>query len=124
MVLATSNPRQQLLCLNYVQRVTPPDLEGVREDLNALLAGLSPGFQLLVDLSGLESMDPECLTELGRTMELLDQRGVGLIVRVIPDSAKDIGLNILTIFHYPHHPRVITCDTLAEALRQLARWRR
>ena len=124
MVLATSNPRQQLLCLNYVQRVAPPDLEGAWEDLNALLAGLSPGFQLLVDLGGLESMDPECLTEMGRTMELLDQQGVGLIVRVIPDAAKDIGLNILTIFHYPHHPRVITCETLAEALGQLARWRR
>ena len=65
-------------------------------------------------------MDAECVPELGRAMELLDQGGVGLIVRVIPDPAKDIGMNILTVFHYPHQPRVITCETLADALRKLA----
>ncbi len=65
-------------------------------------------------------MDPECAPEIGRTMELIDQAGVGLIVRVIPDPAQDIGMNILTIFHYPHHPRIITCENLAEAIRKLS----
>jgi hypothetical protein len=55
-------------------------------------------------------------------MDLIDQRGVGLIVRVIPDPSKDIGLSILTIFHYPRQPRIITCNTLAEAIQQLALW--
>jgi len=68
-------------------------------------------------------MDPECATEIGRTMDLMDQKGVGVIVRIIPDSAKDIGLSILTIFHYPRQPRVITCETMAQALRQLAVWK-
>jgi hypothetical protein len=67
-------------------------------------------------------MDPECSDELGRAMDLINQRGVSLIVRVIPDPAKDIGLNILTIFHYPHQPRIITCENLAQALRELALW--
>jgi anti-anti-sigma regulatory factor len=123
MVLVTSNQPQQVLSLRYVERVLPADLDGVREDLKALVGELTPGFRLFVDLSLLEYMDPECLTEMGRTMELLDQRGVGLIVRVIPDPAKDIGLSILTIFHYPHNPRVITCQSVIEGLRQLALWR-
>jgi len=55
-------------------------------------------------------------------MDLINQRGVSLIVRVIPDPAKDIGLNILTIFHYPRQPRIITCQKLAEAIQQLANW--
>ena len=120
MILATSNKQQRLLCLQYIQRVTPAELTGARDDIKALLAELAPGFRLLADFSQLESMDPECVTEIGRTMELLDQRGVDLIVRVIPAPAKDIGMNILTIFHYPQHSRVIACENLADALRKLA----
>ena len=87
-----------------------------------MLADLPLDFRLLADLSQVEFMDPDCATELGRAMDLIAQHGVGLIVRVIPDPAKDIGLNILAIFHYPHHPRTITCQNLAEALRQLSLW--
>jgi hypothetical protein len=122
MVLITSNQPQRLLYFNYVQRVTPPELENGRNDLVAALAGLPAGFRLLADLSQLEFMDPACSDELGRAMDLIDQRGVSLVVRVIPDPSKDIGLSILTIFHYPRQPRIITCNTLAEALRQLALW--
>jgi hypothetical protein len=120
MFLVSSNKHQRLLCFSYVQRVLPEELVRAREDVRALLTDLAPGFRLLADFSQLEAMDPECVTEIGRTMELLDQSGVGLVVRVIPDPIKDIGMNILTIFHYPHHPRIITCETLAEALRKLA----
>lgn len=47
-------------------------------------------------------------------MELLDRSGVGTLVRVIPDPCKDIGMNILTLFHYPHRPRVMTCENMNE----------
>jgi hypothetical protein len=120
MFLATANKPQRLLCFNYIQRVTPADLTAARDDIRALTAELPPGFRLLADFSQLESMDPECATEVGQTMEWLDRSGIGLVVRVIADPAKDIGMNILTVFHYPHHPRVITCETLAQALRKLA----
>jgi hypothetical protein len=122
MVLVTANKHQRLLFLNYVQRVLPAELEAARGESTALLADLPPGIRLLADLSQLESMDPECMVEIGRAMDLFNQHGVSLIVRVIPDPAKDIGLNILTIFHYPHHPRIINCQNLAQALRQLSLW--
>ena len=38
---------------------------------------------------------------------------------MIPDTTKDIGLNILTAFHYQHHPNVVTCQSLTEAARVL-----
>ncbi|HUC83814.1 MAG TPA: hypothetical protein VL970_01370 [Candidatus Acidoferrales bacterium] len=123
MILITSNQHRRLLCLNYVQRVSPAELAAARDEMKALLADLPAGFQLLADLSQLEFMDPDSVTELGKAMDLFDQREVSLIVRVIPDASKDIGLNILTIFHYPHHPRVITCQNLAEALQRIADWR-
>jgi hypothetical protein len=120
MVLVTSNPAQRLLLLNYLGHVRPDELRSGQADIKTLVAGLPAGFRLLVDLSGLEVMDPDCETELGRMMELIDQSGVGLVVRVIPEPDKDIGFNILTIFHYPHRPRIVTCETMAEAVRRLS----
>jgi hypothetical protein len=52
-------------------------------------------------------------------MELIGRAGVGMVVRVIPDPSKDIGMNILTIFHYPQQLQVVTCQNLAEALQAL-----
>ena len=122
MVLATSNKRQRLLCLNYVQRVVPAELASALQEVEALLVDLPADFRLLADLSQLESMEPECMTEIGRSMDMINKHGVGLIIRVIPDASKDIGLNILTAFHYSHPPRVITCQSLAAALHQLSLW--
>ena len=123
MFLITANKPQRLLRLDYVQRVSPAELAGAYNELKAVVAELPPGFRVLADLSQVEFMEPECMTELGRAMELIDQHGVSLIVRVIPDPAKDIGLSILSVFHYPRHPRSMTCQNLAEALRQLALWK-
>jgi hypothetical protein len=120
MILATSNKAKRLLCLNYIGQVRPEELRRGRADVKTLLADLLPGFQLLVDLSQLEFMDVTCAKEIGQTMDLIDHAGVGLVVRVIPAPDKDIGMNILTVFHYSHHPKIVTCESLAEAVRQFS----
>jgi hypothetical protein len=120
MFLATSNKAKRLLCLSYNQQVRAEELKRGREDVKMLLVDLTPGFRLLVDLSLVDTMDLDCMKEIGRTMELFDRGGVGMIVRVIPDPGKDIGFNILTLFHYPHHPQIVTCKTMTEAAGLLA----
>jgi hypothetical protein len=122
MLMITSNKHQRLLLLNYVGRVAPTDLASSRDELRALLAELPAEFRLLADFTQVEFVDPECMTEMGRAMDVIAQHGVSLIVRVMPDPAKDIGLNILTVFHYPRQPRIITCPNLAEALHELSLW--
>ena len=120
MFLVTSNKAKRLLHLSYIQHIQPEELKRGQEDIKTLLADLPPGFRLLADFGRLESMDPACTTEIGRIMELLDRSSVGMVVRVIPDSNKDIGLNILTLFHYRHHPQVVTCKNMAEAVKKLS----
>jgi anti-anti-sigma regulatory factor len=119
MLLVTSNKSKQLLYLCFVGTVRAEEFPGGREDVTTQLAGLSPGFRYLVDLTDLEFMGVECMAELGQLMELIGQADVGLLVRVIPDPSKDIGMNILTVFHYPHQLKVVTCQNLAEAVRAL-----
>jgi hypothetical protein len=120
MFLATSNQTKELLYLSYIEHVTAADLRRGYEDVAALLADLPAGFKMLVDLGRLESMDPACVDELGKIMEMLDQHGMKQVARVIPDPARDIGFKILEVFHYPHRPRTINCKTLMEAVKLLA----
>jgi hypothetical protein len=119
MFLASSNKFRQLLCVSYVDVVTPEQLTRGRADVIGLLAELQPGFRLLVNLTQLKTMSIECLNEIGSLMEQFDRARVGMVVRVIPDETKDIGLNIMTVFHYQHHPSVVTCMSLTEAARVL-----
>ena len=119
MYLASVNKGKQLLVLYYSGKVKADELRLGLDDLRRLLTELSPGFRVLADFTQLETMAMDCATEIGTAMEMIGQQGVALIVRVMPDASKDIGLNILTNFHYAPRPRIVTCDTLTEAAEVL-----
>jgi hypothetical protein len=119
MFLATANKNQRLLLLTYIGHVGPEDLKRGRAEAAAVLDDLQPGFRILADFERLDAMDPDSATEIGKLMELADQREVGMIVRVIPDPSKDIGLNILARFHYKQSVPTVTCETMAEAAQAL-----
>jgi PIN domain nuclease of toxin-antitoxin system len=120
MLLATSNKAKQLLCLSYIQRIQAEEIRHGYEDIKVLLADMAPGYRVLADLTQVTTFDMDCASEIGRLMELTSQAGVALIVRVIPDPDKDIGLNILAAFHHKRCLRTVTCKTLADAITALA----
>lgn len=120
MFLITCNTAKQLLLMSYCDRVTVKELKTARNDLKAMLTELAPGFKVLADFSRLEKMSVDCAEEIGIGMELIDQHDVSLVVRVFPDPRKDIGLNILTVFHYKKRPRIETRKTITEAAKLLA----
>src|SRR6476660_4740992 len=100
MFLATINKPKRLLHLSYIGRVQVDELErGVAESA-LLLDDLGAGFRVLADFDRLESMATDAAPVLGKMMELAESKGVEMVVRVIPDPQKDIGLNILALFHY------------------------
>jgi hypothetical protein len=119
MLLVTSNKLKQLLNIRFIGQVQPDDFQSAREELTTELGELSLGFSYLVDFSQLESMTLDCVPEMGRTMELIGQAGASLVVRYIPDPSKDFGMNILTIFHYSPHIRVVNCQKLDEVAKAL-----
>jgi hypothetical protein len=117
--IEADKPRN-LLRISYTDHVGPEDTKRVEEQAPTLLPELRPGFRLLTDMSGLESMDLACVPYIKRMMDLCNKRGIEMVVRVIPDPRKDIGLNILSLFHYRRGVRIVTCTTLEEAMRTLA----
>jgi len=119
MVLIELNKPKKLLHFSYVGHVTREDLVSRRAELDEMLDELGGSFRLLSDLTRLDFMDRDCTLEIGRVMELCEAKGVETVVRVIPDPKKDIGLNILTQFHYSHKVRTIVSETFAGALKIL-----
>lgn len=111
---------KNLLHFVFSGHVTPEETRRWREQLCQFVVTLQPGFALLSDLSGLELMDLECVPDIEWSMEALDEAGIASVVRIIPDPRKDIGMNIMSRFHYRRHVRIVTCDTMEEALQALA----
>ena len=110
---------RNLLRVSYSGSVGPEETRRCAEELQALVLELQPGFRLLTDLSGLEAMELACVPDIRQIMKLLDKRGVAMVARVIPDPRKDIGLNILSLFHYRRGVQIVTCETVAEAVKVL-----
>lgn len=79
------------------------------------LAKAKKGFMVLSDLSGLETFDSSSYQQIQKIMTLCNSRGVSKIFRVIPNDMKDIGFNIMSIFHYSKNVRIHTYKTLEEA---------
>ena len=119
MFLATINKKHRLLHVSYICEVTVADLERGYEDLKSIVHEFPDGFILFADLGRMKSMDPACADIIGKTMELFDKSGVERIVRLFPDPSLDIGLNILSAFHYSSRRPIATCDSMAAAVRAL-----
>jgi hypothetical protein len=100
--------------------VGPEESERGAEQIRVLLGEMQKGFRLLTDLSALETMDLGCVPYIETVMDMCDDRGIGFVVRVIPDPSKDIGLNIMSLFHYRRGVRIVNCQNLEQAERALA----
>jgi hypothetical protein len=119
MLLVTSNKSKQLLSIRFIGLVRLEEFQNACRDMTAELRTMLPGFRYLVDFSQLDSVELRCAPEIGRLMELVGQAGANLVVRFIPDPRKDIGMNILTIFHYPKNLKVVTCQNLNDVIQAL-----
>ena len=108
-----------LLKISFSGHVDPEQAARSVEKVRAFLAEMTEGFRLLTDMSGLDAMDIGCTPHIRKAMDLCNKKGIALVVRVIPDPRKDIGFNIMSLFHYRRDVRLVTCQTMDEALRAL-----
>jgi hypothetical protein len=119
MFYVEADKSRNLLTISYSQRVGPDEIKACATEVEAALPELTPGFRLLTDLTRLESMERSCIPVIRQIMDVLNKLGITQVVRVIPDPSKDVGLNIMSLFHYRRDVSIVTCQTLEEALRTL-----
>jgi len=112
---------KRLLVISAAQRVTAEQARLAAQRVRELLQDVAPGFRVLADFRWLDSMDSASARYIAEIMDALAKKGLASVTRVIPDPHKDIGLNILSQFHYGPEIKIATFETLADALQSLAR---
>ena len=111
---------KRLLVISGSQRVTAEQARMAEERVRELLEDVAPGFRVLTDFRWLASMDSAAARHIAEIMDALAEKGVASVTRVMHDPHKDIGLNILSQFHYRSEIQIATFQTLADALQSMA----
>src|SRR6266568_5551066 len=111
---------KRLLVISAAQRVTAEEANRAAQRIRELLQDVAPGFHVLADFRWLESMDSAAARHIAEMMDALTEKNVASVTRVMPDPHKDIGLNILSQFHYGANVQIGTFETLADAVQSIA----
>jgi hypothetical protein len=114
-----SDRSKRLLVISAAGEVTKKEVEAVALRVREMMKEVTPGFRVLTDFRWLDRMEPAAATHLAEIMDALAEKDVAAVVRVVPDPHKDIGLNILSQFHYGPNIKLTTFESLAEALSAL-----
>jgi anti-anti-sigma regulatory factor len=110
---------KRLLVISAAQRVTAEQAKLAAQQVRELLQDVAPGFRVLADFRWLDSMDSAAARHIAEMMDALVEKGVVSVTRVMPDPHKDIGLNILSQFHYGPEIQIGTFETLADAVQSM-----
>jgi anti-anti-sigma regulatory factor len=115
------DPAAHLLTISWAGHVDSEESRRCCEEIRKHMADIQPGGRVLTDLSGLEFVDQECAVHIDRIMDLFHRRGVDTVTRIIPNPYKDVGFNIMSLFHYHyrHGVQIMTCKSMEEARRIL-----
>ncbi len=111
---------KRLLVISATQRVTAEQAKFAAQRVRELVHDVVPGFRVLADFRWLDSMDPAAARHIAEIMDAIAEKRPVSVTRVIPDPHKDIGLNILSQFHYGPEIEITTFQTLADALQSIA----
>ena len=120
MFVVETDTTRQLLVLSFAGTVIADELREAVARVREKVQEMSPGFVALADFRWLESMATGAAPFIAEVMDMLAAKKVSAVVRVMPDPHRDIGLNILSPFHYGPDVRLMTFETLADAIQALA----
>jgi MFS superfamily sulfate permease-like transporter len=76
-------PQQGRMVVRYQGRISLEDAEGAEERIREALPELGPAFDLIVDVSQAEPVEPDVVKAVTRTQKLLVRSGLRTHVRVV-----------------------------------------
>jgi hypothetical protein len=93
--------------------------KGLMRQIEKRCNELHRGFILLTDLSRLETLSAEATRYIRRSMDIINDHGVSLVVRVISHPSRNFFFSIMSLFHYDRFIPIIICDSLEEATKHM-----
>ena len=111
---------RRFVVISVAGNVTVEEARDTAQRVREVLVDAEPGFVALADFRWLDSMATGAAEFIAEIMDALAAKKVSAVVRVVPDPHKDIGLNILSQFHYGPEIKLVTFETLAEAVTSIA----
>ena len=119
MVSVEISESKRLLVFSAAGHVSREEVKQAAEEVRNALQDVAPGLRALTDFRWLDSIRPSAAPYIAEIMELLAEKQVASVIRIIPGPGKNIGLNILSQFHYARELPITTVETLVEALDRL-----
>lgn len=120
MVSVEINGSKRLLVISAAGHVSKEEVKQAAEQVHNALQNVAPGLRALTDFRGLESMRSSAASYIAEIMDVLVEKQVASVIRIIPNRGKDIALNILSQFQCARElPITTTVETLVEALDRL-----
>ena len=114
-----TNKAKRLLVISAAGHVSKEEVKHAAEQVREALRDAAPGIRVLTDFRWLESMRPSAAPHIAEIMDALAEKQVASVIRIIPDSGKDIGMNILSHFRCSRELPISTVETLVDALDRL-----
>jgi anti-anti-sigma regulatory factor len=119
MIETETDEARNLFVIRYHGHITAEETGAQVEPIKFALDKMRPGFGLLTDFTKLESMDAACAPHIRQVMDYANAHGIAAVVRVIPDPHRDIGLQLMSRFHYGPYVQIATTTTIDEAMKIL-----
>jgi hypothetical protein len=111
---------KRFLVISATGHVTKEEVKAAADKVRELVQDAPPGLHALTDLRWLTIMNADAAKHVAEIMEILQEKQLASVTRIVPDSSKDIGFNILSHFHYKPSVQIFTVESLAEAMRNVA----
>ena len=115
MIKVGYNDKRNVVIIEFIDKIDAAQAEQSYLDIQKIIPQCNKGFKILTDLSRVEFMDPKSVGMIKKSMDFFNSKGVTEIVRIIPDSGKDVGFNIMSLFHYSKNVKLITVESREES---------
>ena len=90
------------------------------DDLRRLVAKHGKGFKVLVDFTSVATMDVDVEFLIKEAMQYFNAKGVGEIIRVLPDPEVAVGFNYISRFFYSKDVKLANFTSREQAQRSLS----
>lgn len=119
MINASYDSKLNTVFIEFNGKIDANQAEKYYSDIQKIVPRGSDGFKVLTDFSKADGIDFAVRDSIKKVMDFFNASGVTQVFRVIPDPNQDIGLNIMSFFHYSKEVQIFTFTTRSEAEARL-----